>query len=138
MAIIAAAVGGLIIAAGWFVTYWQRQRDIRSQVHLHYLLTAYRRLENASNREPMTPEQDHDVESALADIILLGSPGDVMLAMKFAKELETPGASTDELLKHLRQELRKQLNLKPISDFQVVRMSPSADRDWSADQHDSN
>ena len=57
------------------------------------------------------------LESAVADIQLLGSPDQVRLARQFALEFATKGkASLDPLLESLRSELRRELALTPLDE----------------------
>ncbi len=88
---------------GWLVGYvatirrdrLSKRRDLRTQ----YLLDAYRRLEGAGNRREPSPEDEKALESAVADIQLLGSPEQVHLARQFALEFAGTGrASLDPLL----------------------------------------
>jgi hypothetical protein len=110
-----AVVSGVVIAvAGWIVGQNQARRAVRRNMRIEYLLGAYRRLERASNR-PMTPTDDRDVEAAVADVQLLGSPSQVKLAGEFAKAFATEGtADTEPLLEDLRASLRRELLLEAV------------------------
>jgi hypothetical protein len=90
-----------------------KRRDLRTQ----YLLDAYRRLEGASNRQDLSNDDKKALESASADIQLLGSPEQVRLARLFAQEFAGSRiASLDPLLEALRHELRKELALVPLHE----------------------
>jgi len=111
----------LIVAVlgGWAGHYLSMRRDLaneRRKLRVAYLLEAYRRLEGASNRNNAKrcwPE----LESAIADIQLLGSPSQVALARRFAIEIASDNtASLDELIFDLRQTLRSELELEPVSE----------------------
>jgi hypothetical protein len=95
------------------------RRDLtgeRRKLRVTYLLEAYRRLEGASNRDDPNGRRP-DLESAVADIQLLGSPGQVSRARQFATDMARDrSASLDELLFDLRQSLRSELELEPVSD----------------------
>lgn len=113
----------LIAALGWCVAhYFTTRRDLaneRRKLRIAYLLEAYRKLENASNREPINWPL---FESAIADIQLLGSTHQVSLARQFAIAMGKNGtASLDELIFDLRQSLRSELELEPVSE-KVVYM----------------
>lgn len=106
--------GVLIAVAGWIVGQYQARRAVRRNMRIDYLLGAYRRLERASNR-PMTPSDDRDVEAAVADVQLLGSPSQVQLAGEFARSFAAEGtADTEPLLQDLRASLRRELLLEAV------------------------
>ncbi len=63
----------------------------------------------------MSLEHKKDLEEAIADIQLLGSPKQVELAHYFAREFSTQGdANADQPLRDLSDTLRKDLLLKPV------------------------
>jgi hypothetical protein len=87
----------------------------RRELRVPYLIEAYRRLENASNR-PIPKEAASDFENAIADIQLFGTPGQVALAQEFAVGFARAGTySLDPLLNGLRDSLRTELDLEPVS-----------------------
>lgn len=102
-----------------------KQRDLRTQ----YLLEAYRRLESATNRPPGSPADFRALESAIADIQLLGSPEQVHLAKKFTLDFAGSGAASfNQLLEDLRRELRKELALPPLDEsIAFLRVVPDAE-----------
>jgi len=82
-----------------------------------YLLEAYRRLEMAANRDDYTVELKIAFESALADIQLLGSNIEISKAIEFMKaHASKKGATIDQLLCQLRNDLREELELPPIDN----------------------
>lgn len=107
------------LAGGWFGHYLSSLRDEandRRKLRVSYLLEAYRRLESGSNRRDDPSHTWAQIESAIADIQILGSPEQVRLAQLFAKSLScTNAASADELLMDLRGSLRNELQLLPTS-----------------------
>lgn len=111
-------VGGLIVAVGWIVShYFNKSRDIAAEkrkLRISYLLEAYRKLEVASNSD--NPHQtEAAMESAIADIQLLGTPAQVELVQKLARQFADEGVvSFDQLLQNLRQELRRELELEAV------------------------
>ena len=91
----------------------------RRKLRISYLLEAYRKLEGGSNRDEPTPYRSQ-LESAIADIQLLGSRRQVSLAKKFATEIaRNRSASLDELIADLRQSLRTELELEPVQETVV-------------------
>ena len=96
MAALAIITTALIALATWFVTQAQARRATRRNMRINYLLDAYRRLDGASNRQ-LTEATARDLEAAISDIILLGSPHQARLA-EFAgrsppSETPTPSRS---------------------------------------------
>lgn len=85
-------------------------------MRVSYLLDAYRRLESGSNRRDDPSHAWPQIESAIADIQLLGTPEQVRLAKQFAQSLSSANAaSADELLFDLRSSLRSELQLAATS-----------------------
>lgn len=112
----------LVAALGWWAAHWfTSRRDLnneRRKIVVQLLLEAYRKLENASNRKE-TPWSD--IESAIADIQLLGSLRQAALAMDFATSMgDNKTASLDTLLLELRDSLRSELKLSPISNKKII------------------
>lgn len=110
------------LAGGWFGHSLSARRDLlneRRKLRITYLLEAYRRLEDAGNRsDPLRSWPQ--LESAIADIQLLGSPAQVGLARRFAHNMaHDHTASLDEIINDLRQSLRKELQL-PFVEESVV------------------
>jgi hypothetical protein len=122
--LVTALVGGLI-------GYWIRLRGDRlakkRDLRIHYLIEAYRRLENAVHRTPASRDNESALESAVADIQLFGSEEQVRLATAFAREFAKHGsAGLDKLLESLRCDLRAQLDLRPISaNITHLRITPA-------------
>ena len=113
------AVSLVLGLGGWLAGYatsvlrdrLSKRRDLRVQ----YLLEAYRRLEDSGNRATPRSDDERQLESAIADIQLLGSPEQASLARQFALEFATSGqASLDPLLESLRGDLRRELRLEEI------------------------
>ncbi len=122
----------ILIILGWEVVHRKSsERDMadkRRDLRVEYLITAYRRLENAANREG-TKESFSEMEKALADIQLFGTPDQVALVRSFCAEfVENRSASLDLLLDELRKDLRVELNLDAIPQKTVFfryRENPS-------------
>jgi len=115
-------VAFFVAALGWWAAHWfTSRRDLnneRRKIVVQLLLEAYRKLENASNREE-TPWSDF--ETAIADIQLLGSLRQATLAMEFATSMgKNKTAPLDPLLLELRDSLRSELKLPPISNKKII------------------
>jgi len=115
----AALIGAAVIVLGWKVAHRQElERDIvakRRELHIQYLIEAYRRLEYVSNR-PIAPQLAPDFERAIADIQLFGSSKQVCLVQEFARGFAEDGtASLDLLLRELRQSLRREIQLDTVT-----------------------
>lgn len=114
-ATVVAALGG-----GWLGHTLSARRDLfneRRKLRVTYLLEAYRRLEGGSNRAEETKDAQPQIESAIADIQLLGSPRQVSLARQFTQDMATQhGASLDNLIADLRHSLRAELRLPAINE----------------------
>jgi hypothetical protein len=88
------------LSGGWLGHHFASRRDLlneRRKLRVTYLLEAYRKLEDASNRGE--PDRAWPLfESAIADIQLLGSPVQVGLARRFALDMaQHHTASLDRL-----------------------------------------
>lgn len=106
--------GVLVAVAGWLVNEFFARRSVRRNLRIEYLLSAYRRLEHASNRQ-MTETHEAALEEAISDIQLLGSPRQVEMATAFARQFaEDQRADTEHLLEDLRASLRRELQLEPV------------------------
>ena len=122
-------ITSIIAIAGWFIAHLlssNRERAAkRHEMRVHYLLDAWRRLENASNRYDNS--QSAELESAIADIQLLGSDRQISLANEFAKSFaENKHAQLDELLNDLRFSLRKELRL-PTASKKIMYLRITSD-----------
>lgn len=112
-------VPATIAVVGWFVAHrFSSSKDLasrRRELIVGYLIDAYRKLErSAEAAEPA--DSWSELESAVADIQLLGSSKQVALAQKFASEMaQAQTAFATQLLIELRQSLREELELDPVS-----------------------
>jgi len=110
----------LVVSLGWWVAhYLSARREVtneRRKLRVSYLLEAYRKLEQAVH--PLDPKaKQEQLESAIADIQLLGSPSQVTMASEFAKSLANNSeASLDGLLFNLRESLRLELQLESVNE----------------------
>ena len=104
---------------GWFILHiLSKRRDLsnkKNEITIQYLITAWQLLENASNRNDGT--RNADVEKAIANIQLFGTPTQIQLAQKLSDEIgDTQQGDTKPLLIELRKELRKELELEVVGD----------------------
>lgn len=100
---------------GWFILHiLSKRRDLsnkKKEITIQYLITAWQLLENASNRNDGT--RNADVEKAIANIQLFGTPTQIQLAQKLSDEIgDTQQGDTKPLL----IELRKELELEVVGD----------------------
>lgn len=118
----------LVVGGGWFVAHRSHRANKRHGLSVQYLLQAYRRLENAANREDKTDEQTVAFESAVADIQFLGRSDQIAETVKYLKEHASVGGRTiDNVLSLLRNDLRKKLGLSPVN-HPLVTFGPARDR----------
>ena len=102
MAAIALVVTAVLAVAGWLVSQAQARRATRRNMRINYLLDAYRRLDHASNRQ-LDAENGRELEAAISDVMLLGSPDQAKIAADFARTFATEHvANTQSLLPMLR------------------------------------
>src|ERR1700689_10167 len=105
------AVTVAIAIGGWLVSQRQARRATRSNMRINYLLDAYRRLAKASNR-PLDATSASDIEAAISDIFLLGTPTQARLAAELGRAFADSGnADAKDLLMDLRTSLRDELQL---------------------------
>jgi hypothetical protein len=121
----------VVAIVSWFVGSWlsvrrdraNKRRDLRVQ----YLIEGYRRLATATERKETNAEYFADLDSALVDVQLFGSAGQIEAAQKFAKQLaENRMAQLTELLASLRDDLREGLNLERVAG-PIVVLRPAFD-----------
>jgi len=106
-----------VIIFGWVVAHElnvrrdtiAKRRDLRVQ----YLVEAYRKLEDTAGRVNALPEVKRAFESAVADIQLLGTRAQIDALLTFLNQFaQNTGGTIDPVLKLLRDDLRKELNLE--------------------------
>ncbi len=108
---------------GWVIVHtFNAERDFQNkkrEFHLKYLLESYRRLEAASSRGKISSSKyGEDFESAIADIQLLGSYEQTIMAKEMIMKIANRDsqASTGPLLMSLRNSLRIELRLNKIDE----------------------
>lgn len=124
----------VVAILGWVIAHRlaaaRDRANKRRDLVITYLLDAYRRLEANTNR-PAGKADNAAIESAIADIQLLGTRRHVELAARFVRQaVETKSAYLDELLAALREDLRAELGLESVGDeiryFRVSKTDPNA------------
>lgn len=118
----------IALLSGFFsalITHWLGRKksieDKKREIKVEYLMSAWKRLECASNRQNKI--YNADFESAIADIQLLGSHKQIDLAQQIAIKLSQEGECNSlELLLELREDLRKELGVAPaFRTFKFLR-----------------
>lgn len=125
----------LVVMVGWLVVHGQNlERDLQAKrldTQVQYLIEAYRRLEKAAGREHgFETDEEHlqysqEVEGAIGDIQLFGTPEQVDLAKDVVASLAGDGrhkVDLTPLLQCLRRDLRQKLLLRPVEDEPPVQL----------------
>ena len=145
---LAATVGipAVVIVAGWFFVHWLNgRRDLRirkREARLKALEAAYMRIATSCNR-PLTDKSKDDIETFVSEIQLYGTPRQIQLMGEMAEAFKKPNhiVSYDAILADLRDSIRKELNLEPVSGlvrwFRFVRNKPAANKSLNPDAPDS-
>jgi hypothetical protein len=113
-------VPALIAIVGWIVGHWlNAKRELtnrRREARLKGLESAYKCLALAAVRE-WTDEHKAEFERFVAEIQLYGTPYQVGLMTTLVKALnrQEPSISFDPLLEDLRNSLRAELRMEPVS-----------------------
>ncbi|PCH96271.1 MAG: hypothetical protein COB84_05060 [Rhodobacteraceae bacterium] len=104
-AIVAGFIGAWLTYA--FALRKDREERRRERIVSH-LIEAYRNIEFASSRKPLTEDEKTRVETSVAAIFLFGSKKAVNDAEDFVHSMDA-----ENLLRTLRNELRNELDLEP-------------------------
>lgn len=115
-------LGGVLAAAiaavlAHRLTSRRDQANRRSDLRVEYLLDVYRALADTAHRN-LDPAADHvrAFEHALDDIQLLGTEQQAGMAIRVGQQLAAESrADSDDLLLSLRDDLRKELGLEPLT-----------------------
>lgn len=114
--VVPALVALAVVALTHLFSIYRDRENKRREQRLGYLVSVFRALSKA-NHHPRLYEVADEVEQAIADLQLFGTPEQVRLARKFATDLgTTQEADMDALLKELRNSLRKELGRKPVTE----------------------
>ena len=114
--IIPALVALAVVALTHFFTTHREMANRRREQRIGYLVGAFRGLSKANNY-PRLWEVADDLEQAISDIQLFGTPEQVRLAQRFGEDLgKNQAAELDSLLTELRNSLRRELGMDPVPD----------------------
>ena len=108
-----------------------KRRDLendRRRQRVEYLLSAYRALAGAVNRDIHGRERGEALEDALDLVVLLGTPEQIEMAIEAIHSFATTPVPADDLLASLRTALRDELGLPAdgLTEIPVLR-SPKHD-----------
>lgn len=110
--LVGAVVGGLVVHR---LTLRRESLAARRTQRVAFLLDAYRKLIDASERDPLGEQRRDNLESALADIMLLGGAAEIEATERFQREfVEGGGASLVPVIEALRASLRNELGIEAI------------------------
>lgn len=123
--VLSALVAAVVISIGWYISHrLTAERDHRNrqrEERLKYLTQAYVAMAMCAGR-PITKERAEQFEEAVAKIQLFGAPAEIQRVHEFLKEFSKAQnargdrrASMDPVLFSLRNALREELKLPPLS-----------------------
>jgi hypothetical protein len=114
--VVPALVAFFVVALSHRLTTSRDELNKRREQRIDYLVSVFRALSKA-NHHPKLYEVADEVEQAIADIQLFGTPEQVRLAQQFAKELGTnQTAELNPLLISIRDDLRSALRAPAIPE----------------------
>lgn len=114
-------VPAIVIIMGWFFVHWlNARRDLairKREARLKALEAAYMRLAIRSNRPSLTEKSMDDIETFVSELQLYGTPRQIQLMTEIVEGFKKPNntVSYDAILADLRDKIREELNLEPIS-----------------------
>lgn len=114
-------IPAVIIVAGWFFVHWlNARRDLairKREARLKALEAAYMRLATSSNRPLLSEVMMDEIETFVWELQLYGTPRQIQLMTEIVEGFKKPNSSVsyDAILADLRDTIRKELNLEPIS-----------------------
>lgn len=113
---VSALVALVVVGLTHILTSRRDLANKRREQRIGYLVGAFRALAKA-NHHPRLYEMADELQQAVADIQLFGTPEQVMMARRFAAEMgERQAADIDSLLLALRDSLRSELGAEAIDD----------------------
>ncbi|HVF04331.1 MAG TPA: hypothetical protein VNA20_05795 [Frankiaceae bacterium] len=119
MEVLVVASGVAVAVGGWIVNGVLARRSARRQLRLEFLLGAYRRLDDVAQRT-MTDDRGRAMESALSDVLLLGTKSQISLADALCRGFASDrAADVGPLLEDLRHGLRAELQLERVPPRKV-------------------
>jgi len=110
----------VVAVVGWFLGNWlnagRDQRNKQREIRLQYQIETYRRLALAVHRKPESGSKYfRDLEAATVDIQLFGTESQIREVSAFLQQWKAQGrGDLDDLLKDLRNDLRKELQQPPV------------------------
>lgn len=109
----------LVGVLGWFIAHRlaaaRDRANKRREIQVSYLIEAFRRL--GKGVQGRVFDYASDFESAVLDVQLFGDATQIESVQKFVQEFaKKQEASLDELLSHLRNDLRRELRLPPVEN----------------------
>ncbi|MDL2289450.1 hypothetical protein LJB83_01655 [Clostridia bacterium OttesenSCG-928-F22] len=107
----------IIAVFGWFIGYFSSSKinlkNAKREIIINYLIEAYEILSAECN----TPATTDNIEKAISNIQLFGTPQQIALAKRFSLDfVENGTAQLDDLLFELRNHLRDELNIPAIDE----------------------
>lgn len=115
--------------ASWTAAHWlTRKRQIeqkKRELRVKYLRDAYLKLAKVADRGSLQ-QSIEDIQDAFNDIQLFGEEHQIELIGQFIEEARAGGSpSINELLKELRNEIRRHIGLKSIPYYRwSIRIGP--------------
>ncbi|WP_137937611.1 hypothetical protein [Chitinivorax sp. B] len=107
--LVPAGVAIVVVALTHFFTSARDRENKRREQRISYLVGVFRALCKANNH-PRLYEVAEEVEQAIADIQLFGTPEQIRLVQQFATDLaKKQHAEMNALLESLRDSLRKEI-----------------------------
>lgn len=112
-AILGAFVGGFVVHR---LTLRREAVSARRTQRVTFLLDAYRKLIDASERDILSSQRRDNLEGALADVMLLGGQHEIQAADRYQRDfVEGKGSSLVPVNESLRRSLRSELDLPEIA-----------------------
>lgn len=112
-AILGAFVGGIVVHK---LTLRREAVNARRTQRVSFLLDAYRKLIDASERDGLSAQRKDNLEAALADVMLLGGQDEMQATDRFQRDfVEGRSASLLPVIESLRKSLRSELDLPEIA-----------------------
>lgn len=118
--IVIPSIASIVVVLGWFVAnLLSKKRDSNNkarEMRVEYLISAYRVLFRVGVDQTIS-KNAKECENAIADIQLLGTLEQIKLAQEYINNISQHGsADLMGLIKVLRNDLRKELNLEKASE----------------------
>ena len=119
-AVVSFIVSGLTAGLTGLFAIHRDRMSRKSEQRISYLVDVYRTFSKA-NHHPRLLDIAEDIQQAIADIQLFGTPYEIKLAITWAKEMDSKQtAELNPLLGSLRQSLRRELKVKSLSQEEKI------------------